>query len=318
MSAVGRALARAVEAVERQRWLDAPGYKLEHAIALVFTTLGDRSRGVQDVLHGVGIGHPLHPALADVPLGAWTAVAVLDAADVVSPRPAGWQQAAQLAVGVGVLGGTGAALAGLTDWQHTHDAARRSGLVHGLLNSGALALNVWSWRERRHGRHTRGRRASALGYGLVLAGAYLGGDLVFRHRTGVDHSQPAAGPGGFVVVLAEADLVEDTPHHVDCDGADVVLLRQGGRIDAVGGRCPHLGAPMSQGWLHRGELVCPWHGSRFDPRSGCPVSGPATAPLTRYDVQVVAGQVEVRRAAATTAPTSQGVATVAAVAAGAR
>lgn len=319
VSIVRRAGARAVAVVERQRWLDAPGYRVEHALALVFTSFGDRGRAVQDVLHGVSIGHPLHPALTDVPLGAWTAAAMLDVVDVVSPRPAGWQQAAQLAVGVGVVGGTGAALAGLTDWQHTHDAARRSGLVHGLLNTAALATNVWSWGERRHGRHTRGRYASALGYGLVLAGAYLGGDLVFRHRTGVDHSQPAAGPGVFVPVLASADLVEDTPRHVDCDGAEVVLLlRQGGRIDAVGGRCSHLGAPMAQGWLHRGELVCPWHGSRFDPSSGCALSGPATAPLTHYDVRVVAGQVELRRADAVTAPAPRGAATAAAVAVGAR
>jgi nitrite reductase/ring-hydroxylating ferredoxin subunit/uncharacterized membrane protein len=266
----------------------------------------------------VGTGHPLHPALADVPLGAWTAAVVLDAADVVSSRPAGWAQAAQLAVGVGVLGGTGAALAGLTDWQHTHDAARRSGLVHGLLSSTALALNAWSWLQRRHGRHTRGRCASTLGYGLVTAGAYLGGNLVFRHRIGVDHSQPAAGPGGFTAILAEADLAEDTPHHVDCDGADVVLLRHDGRITAVGGRCPHLGAPMAQGWVHRGALVRPWHGSRFDPHSGCPVTGPATAPLTQYDVRVIDGHIEIRRVDATSTLTPQGPATTAAVAAGTR
>lgn len=297
MNVVMKAGESAVAGIERQLWLDAPGYTLEHGLALVFTTLGRRGRGLQDLLHGTWLGHPLHPALTDVPLGAWTAAVVLDAADCVWTRPDGWRQAAQLAVGIGVLGGAGAALTGLTDWQHTHDAARRSGLVHGLLNSAALGLNILSWRHRRSGRPTRARRASAVGYCLVLASSYLGGHLVFRHRIGVDHSQQAAGPAGFVAVMPEVDLGEDSPRHVDCDGVDMVLIRHTGRIYALGGQCTHLGAPMSQGWLYRGELVCPWHGSRFNPDSGCAATGPATAPLTRYDVRVAADQVEVRRAA---------------------
>ena len=132
------------------------------------------------------------------------------------------------------------------------------------------------------------------------------GTLVFRHHIGVDHSQQTLGPTSFVAVMAEVDLAEDTPRHVDCDGdgdgdgVDIVLIRRTDRIVAVGGRCTHLGAPMSQAWLHRGELVCPWHGSRFDPDSGCATTGPASAPLTRYDVRVAAGRIEVRRAAAQT------------------
>lgn len=285
-----------VKAIEGQRWLDAPSYRLEHALALVFTTFGARSRAVQDVLHGTPLGHPLHPALTDVPIGAWTTALVLDAVDVLSPRSQGWGQAAQLATGLGVLGGIGAVLTGLTDWQHTHDRARRSGLVHGLLNSAALGLNAWSWRDRSQGRHARARRASALGYGLVLAGSYLGGHLVFRQRVGVDHSEDAPPTRGFLAVLAEADLSQDTPHQVHYEGAEVVLVRRQGRITAVSGLCSHLAAPMSQGWLYRGQLVCPWHGSRFDLQTGCPVTGPATAPLTRYQTRVAGGQIEIRPA----------------------
>lgn len=296
---VARVGQSAVTVIERQQWLDAPGYKLEHGLALIFNTLGSRGRGVQDLLHGTWTGHPLHPVLTDVPLGAWTAAVVLDVVDSVSPRPTGWHQAGQLAVGVGVLGATGAALTGLTDWQHTHDEARRSGLVHGLLNTAALGLNVLSWSERRSGRQARARAASALGYALVLAGGYLGGNLVFRHRIGVDHCPRPTGPYEFVEVMPEADLHEDTPHQVVCDGVAVVLIRHRGRITALGAQCPHLGAPMAQGWLYRGELVCPWHGSRFDVRSGCALSGPSTAPLPRYDVRSAAGQLHIRRAPST-------------------
>lgn len=283
-----------VDAIERQRWLDAPGHKLEHALSLMFTTAGAQGRRLQDVLHGTPLGHPLHPALTDVPIGAWTTALVLDVFDMLSPRPEGRGQAAQLATGLGVIGGIGAALTGLTDWQHTQDRARRSGLVHGPLNLAALGLNALSWRDRRSGRHTRAHRASALGYCLVLAGGYLGGDLVFRHRVSVDHSQQVPPSRGFLAVLPETDLTQETPHPVHYEGAPVVLVLRDRHIAAVGGLCSHLAAPMSQGWLYRGELVCPWHGSRFDLRTGCAATGPATAPLTRYETRVVDGQIEIR------------------------
>lgn len=294
MSVVGRVGERIIAAIEDQRWLDTPGYKLEHGLALSFNLLGPRSRGVQDVLHGRWLGHPLHPVLTDIPIGAWTTALLLDAADAASPRPGPYQRAARLAVGAGVLGGAAAALSGLTDWQHTQDGPRRSGLVHGLLNSAALALNTVSWRERRRGQQGRARMASGVGYGLVLASSYLGGSLVFRHRIGVAHGHVDPGPTAFIDVLADAELAEDTPHRVDAGGVGVVLIRHAGRVSAVAELCSHLGAPLAEGWVYRDTLVCPWHGSRFDPRTGCPTLGPATAPLLRYQTRVSAGRIEVR------------------------
>jgi hypothetical protein len=98
--------------------------------------------------------------------GAWTAALVLDTADMVAPRPHGFRQAAQLSIGLGVLGGIAAALTGLTDWQHTHDDARRAGIVHGALNTGALTLYGVSWLDLAVEAGTLGPRspaASAMG-----------------------------------------------------------------------------------------------------------------------------------------------------------
>lgn len=286
--------ARVVSVLERQRWLDPLGYKLEHGLALTFNLLGRRSRTVQDALHGKWLGHPLHPVLTDVPVGAWTTAVVLDGLALTSDRPDVFERAAQAAVGLGVLGGVGAALSGLTDWQHTQDAARRSGLVHGAVNVVALVLNLRSFQDRRRSRHARAVVESALGYGLVLASSYLGGDLVFRHRVGVAHGPDRDGPAEFTAVLADEHLLEGAPRRVECGGVAAVLVRHAGRISAVGEQCSHLGAPMEQGWLYRGELVCPWHGSRFDLSTGCPSTGPATAPLAGYETRVRDGQIELR------------------------
>lgn len=292
---VRRTAERAVHLIERQKWLDAPGYKMEHGVALAFNLLGARARPLQDLLHGVWLGHPLHPVVTDVPLGAWTTALVLDTVDMVAPRPHGFRQAAQLSVGLGVLGGVAAALTGLTDWQHTHDDARRAGMVHGALNTGALTLYGVSWLDRHRGRHARAKVASGLGYGLTIASSYIGASLVFRHRIGVDHTDGRLLPRVFVPVLAESELSQDSPTAVDCSGVRVVLIRHRGGISAVGGDCPHLGAPMVEGWLYRDELVCPWHGSRFDLHTGAVTTGPATSPLTCFQTRVRQGQIEIRR-----------------------
>ena len=90
---------------------------------------------VRNVLDGVWFGNPLHPALTDVPLGAWTTALVLDLAG---------SEAADSALAVGILGAAPAALTGLNDWSHLKDDERRIGIVHALLNTMGLALNVAS------------------------------------------------------------------------------------------------------------------------------------------------------------------------------
>lgn len=286
---------RALTAVEGQQWLDAPSYKLEHGMALVLNLLGGATEPVRNLLHGTWLGHPLHPVLTDVPVGAWTAALWLDAADFLFPQPEGFRSASQKCVAVGLVGAVGAAVTGLTDWQYTHDNARRSGLVHGSLNAVALGLYGRSWLDRRRRRHGRARLLSSLGYVVVQTTAYIGGDLVSRHRIGVDHADRGLEPRDYVAAMAEAELSEDQPVRVDVDGVRVVLVRTAGSVHALGEQCAHLGGPLSEGWIYRGSLVCPWHGSRYDLKTGRAVSGPSTAPQPCFQTRLRNGQVEVRR-----------------------
>jgi nitrite reductase/ring-hydroxylating ferredoxin subunit/uncharacterized membrane protein len=290
-------LERAVGAVQRCEVLDAPGYQVEHGLSLTFLLTGRWARPLQDALHGVWLGHPLHPALVTVPIGAWSAALVLDGLDAAGRGGPGVAQAARVGVGVGVAGAVASAATGLTDWQHSHDAARRVGLVHATLNSAALGLYTWSLADRARGRVVRGRSSAAAGFLVTLASSYLGGVLAYRHGIGTDHAVRSPEPRTFTAVADVADLVEGEPRGVDVDGVPVVLVSGEGTVRAVGGRCPHLGAPLGEGWLHRGELVCPWHGSRFDLDTGEPEQGPSTAPLPCFDTRVRAGRVEVRRRA---------------------
>lgn len=228
---------------------------------------------------------------------------MLDGVDAVAPRPEGFRSAARLTVGVGLAGGVAAAGTGLADWQHTHDNARRVGAVHGLLNAAALALYGWSWRARRAGDQGPARAAGAAGYCALLASGYLGSTLVYRHRVGVDHADNRLEPRDYARVLPAAELAEASPRLVEVDDVGIVLVRFDGRIHAVGRDCPHLGGPMSEGWVQGDGLVCPWHGSRFDLATGEAERGPATASLPCFQTRVRDGQVEVRRRVRVTAST---------------
>jgi nitrite reductase/ring-hydroxylating ferredoxin subunit len=279
------------DAVDGLRGLDRPAERLERALAAAFTAGGRPAQRLKNVLHGTWLGHPLHPVLTDVPIGAWTAGLVLDALDARGRRTGPGADAA-LAVGVG--GAVAAALTGMTDWQHTAGRARRIGLTHGLLNTTSLACYLTSLGLRRRGRRRAGRRAALLGYLVSALAAYLGGHLVYALRIGVDHAADAPRPSDFVPVLPDAGLPEGQARCIELEGAPVLLVRRGGRIDAIAATCSHLGGPLARGRIEDGVVQCPWHGSRFALDDGRVVDGPATFAQPGYETRVRAGHVELR------------------------
>ena len=280
----------AVEAIERQDWLDAVGDRLQSAVAAAFQAGGDAGRRVRDFLHGTWLGHPLHPALTDIPLGAWTTALALDAA---GDRSKGMARAADTAIGVGIAGAVGAAVTGLTDWHHTTGGDRRLGLGHAMLNTTALALYVTSFALRRSGSRDAGRAVSALGLLVATGAAYFGGTLVYKKRIGVDHA-PRPEWTDFVAVLAETELQQDAPRRVEARGVPIVLVRRGDRIHALAESCAHLGGPLAEGSLEGDAIRCPWHGSLFALEDGRVLEGPSTFPQTCFEVRVRGGQIEVR------------------------
>lgn len=289
---------RAVQVIERQHWLALAEHRLQRIVGASFR--GVTGQRVKDFLHGTWLGHPLHPVLTDVPVGAWTAAAVFDVAETAGhgrswAPPAG---RADDAIAVGVAGAVVAALAGLTDWQHTAGAPRRTGLVHAALNSVALGMYVGSLVLRRRGRRPAGRRLALAGFGVMLASAYLGGRLVYHDRIGVDHADRNTGPETFTRVLSLDDLTEGMPRRVEVAGVTMVLIRRGSRIHALGEACAHLGGPLADGVVHEDSVTCPWHGSTFALEDGRVLSGPATMPQPRFETRVRDGYVEVRRSGA--------------------
>src|SRR5204862_1277650 len=86
----------------------------------------------------------------------------------------------------------------------------------------------------------------------------------------------------------------DVPQAVEVASTRVTLFRHEGTPVALGGRCPHRGAPMDEGSLDGAVIVCPWHYSRFRIADGAVERGPSAMPLPVYDCRVRADEVEVR------------------------
>src|SRR5262249_39563871 len=148
---------------------------------------GEVGQRIKNFMHGVWLGHPFHPLLTDIPIGAWMTSAVLHAAER-STGDEGYGRAADLAVCFGLIGATRAAVTGLTHWGAADGGPKRVGLPHGLLNVAATTLFAASYAMRRRGERESGHGFSVAGLIVASTAAYLGGTLVYRDRIGVDHA----------------------------------------------------------------------------------------------------------------------------------
>jgi nitrite reductase/ring-hydroxylating ferredoxin subunit/uncharacterized membrane protein len=285
---------RVVDALARQEWLKQASQAVQEAVQGIFKAGGSAAQPIADALHGTWLGHPLHPVLTDIPIGAWTTALALDALDMFSESD--YAPGADAAVALGLAGAVGAAVSGLTDWKELDARPLRIGLLHGTLNLSATVCYAASLALRRSGARSAGRGTAIAGYLLATAGAYLGGDMVFRDQIGVSHIDPVWTSLKFTPVLPDAKLAEGEPRRVEVGERKIVLVRQDGHIYALAERCSHLGGPLADGEIENGCIICPWHGSRFALEDGRPVDGPATIPQPCFETRVRDGQIEVRAA----------------------
>ena len=178
---------------------------------------------------------------------------------------AGTEEAARVCINVGLVGAAGAAVTGLTDWTDTGQGDRRVGLIHAMLNITATSLFLTSTILRRRRRTPGATGISAAGYAFAMAGAYLGGALVYKRRIGTDHTVQGDAPEGFVRTIRIDEIPDGDKRKVRIGDADIVLVRQGDSVCALAERCAHLGGPLSEGEVRDGTIICPWHQSHGPP-----------------------------------------------------
>ena len=245
------------------------------------------NKAVKNILSGTFLGHPIHPVLSDVPIGAYAMATVLDLTGADAA-------AARRLVGVGILASVPTAATGASDWSDSYGAEQRVGLVHAAANSAATVLQVASWVARGKGRHSTGRLLSLAGVGLTAGAGYLGGHLSFVKGVGVNHTAFEHRADDWTDVAARVDLTPGTPMRVTADGVSVVLIEQNDRVYALSSVCTHAGGPLDEGTVQDGCIRCPWHGSEFRLRDGKPMRGPASVEQPSWDVKIADGRVLVK------------------------
>lgn len=283
---LGAVLNRLVAVVEKQERLDA----ISEPVASVVQA-ATRSTAVKNLLSGTWLGHQLHPLMTDLPIGFWTSALVLDVAGGEDA-----ESAADLLLGLGNLSAVGAAASGLADWSDLYGGPQRAGLVHATTNAASLTLFSLSSAARIAGSRGTGRALALAGGGVAAVGAYLGGHLVYRRGSGVNHA-------GFEIeneisdwqpAVDAAELVDGEAKKVTVKGEAILLFKQGSVISALANTCTHAGGPLNKGKFADEVVTCPWHGSRFQLADGCVVRGPASMPQPAFEARVREGKVEVR------------------------
>jgi len=241
----------------------------------------------RDALSGTWMGHPLHPMLTDVTIGALTSAVLLDVVTKEGAPP--------VLLAAGVLSALPTAAAGLSDLADVERGPDRAvGAAHAIGNLTGVALFGWSWVSRLRGRKGKGVVLSLAGTAVMTGAGFLGGDLSFRRGIGVDQTVTDQRFTDWTPVIDADALPSEEPRRARAGRTDVYLYRSGDSVYALANRCSHRGGPLYKGKTTACVVRCPWHLSAFDIRDGSIVNGPATAPQPSYETRINDGKVEIR------------------------
>ncbi len=146
------------------------------------------SSGAGPVLRGSWLGHPVHPVLVSLPIGAWVGATVFDLAfrDHVGARRL---------IGLGLLATPPTLVTGWADWAERDTRQRRVGLIHAEANAIGITAMLASYLRRRHGSDARAVVTSTAGLLAIGIGGALGGHLTYAMGAGVDGGAGGSGTG---------------------------------------------------------------------------------------------------------------------------
>jgi nitrite reductase/ring-hydroxylating ferredoxin subunit/uncharacterized membrane protein len=275
---MARLLARLMES--QDGWIKPFGTWLHGIVVGIFRKIPV----IRDLLNGRWLGHSLHAALTDAPIGILFLVIVFDVI--------GQPTAANISLVVGVLAMLGAALAGLADYSETDGVPRDRATLHATLMVSALVVYLVSG-FLRFGNAPGGAAAvwlSIVGFLVLTAGAYVGGHVVYALGNMVSrHAFRGSGTKWIALEPAETSddgaIPEGRPVKAKLGINQLVLVRDGSNILALHDTCAHAGGPLSEGKLADGVIECPWHASCYRMADGHVVRGPSTFDQPAYEVR---------------------------------
>jgi nitrite reductase/ring-hydroxylating ferredoxin subunit/uncharacterized membrane protein len=268
---------------------------------------------LKDVLEGKPLRSPLHPALVHLPIALFPISVLLDVASWVggSEGGAGLVRGAFGCIIAGLITGLIAGVVGMVDYTEIRDdhPAKKTATLHLVLNLIALGL-FGAGAGLRYGTLGAEKTAalplvvSLVGLLVLSYSGYLGGHLVYsdgvavgrhRRRTRLPETTltvpSRAAVGEMIAVADDAALNERATLRIDVSGVVVAIARVDGALYAFQEFCTHRFGPLSEGELRGCKVVCPWHNSRFDVRTGKVTNGPAKVDLRTFRVESRAGKI---------------------------
>ncbi len=97
----------------------------------------------------------------------------------------------------------------------------------------------------------------------------------------------------FIKVTTTDELEDQQAKLVEVEGQKIALFRVGETFYALSDTCTHRGGPLSEGTVEGAEVTCPWHGARFDIKTGAVLGPPAGRGVRSYPVRVTGAGIEI-------------------------
>lgn len=97
----------------------------------------------------------------------------------------------------------------------------------------------------------------------------------------------------YVKAAKAGEIAENAAKLVEAEGKSIALINAGGSYYAIDNTCTHVGGPLCEGSVAGEEVVCPWHGARFNVKTGQVLAGPARSDVASYSVRVEGDDIEV-------------------------
>jgi nitrite reductase/ring-hydroxylating ferredoxin subunit/uncharacterized membrane protein len=256
-------------------WVRPLGGFVQRIVKAIFGPI----RPIKDFLNGTWLGHSVHVALTDLPIGAFTLLIVFDIL--------GNADAARISLVVGILSMVAAAVAGYADYADTDGRAHDRATLHSTLMLVALVVYLISLVIRIDAPAVPASAfvLSIVGYLIVTAGAYVGGDVVLGLGNMVSRHAWRPSASKWAKLEVQGELAEGTPTKAMLGTQPLLLVKDGSTIHALHDTCAHAGGPLHEGRLVDGCIECPWHQSRYRLTDGRHVQGPTTFDQPVYEAR---------------------------------
>ncbi|HUR45939.1 MAG TPA: DUF2231 domain-containing protein [Candidatus Saccharimonadales bacterium] len=257
--------------------------------------------------------YPIHPLLVHLPIGFFVLSLALDLLSF-SSLGAGLAKASFYSIALGVFTSLIAAIPGFVDYTNIRKdhIAKSTATWHMTLNLMMVGVFAVGLGLRAHSLETTPVSTFPLllsvgGLLLLSVSGYLGGKMVYddgigvcRHRyhgalpeQTIGAAIPlTAGSEKAMVPISEASGMEEGQTiRVEVNGVVLAIAKVEGQFWAFQEFCTHRYGPLSEGSFEKGQVICPWHGSCFDIRTGKVKSGPAKVDLKTFPVMVRDGTI---------------------------